>query len=198
MSPLSFSPHIHTLPYLLAHSLNHSLTLTLSLSLSLSHTHTHTHAYIETYDNRIRLFLFPRNLMFYDTLINPFNSMFMQSECIQEMNIRSMTLLLRTIWKLAYLCLRDFFFLPEPFFPPKMKRATMYRITGSLGITWSTEPEDSLARRDAVLVSSVPWGSLVLESHRWGQFLVTSNFCRNKKEEETEMKAKKNKRRKIC
>jgi len=47
-----------------------------------------------------------------------------------------------------------------------MNRATEYRITGSLGITWFTEPEDSLARRDAVLVSSVSWGSLVLESHR--------------------------------
>jgi len=81
---------------------------------------------------------------------------------------------------------------------PANEDATEYRITGSLGITRFTEPEDSLARRDAVLVSSVPWGTLVLESHRRGQFLVTSNFCRNKKEEETEMKAKKNKRRKIC
>jgi hypothetical protein len=47
-----------------------------------------------------------------------------------------------------------------------MKKAIEHRITGSLGITLFTEPEDSLARRDAVLVSSVPQGSLVFEGHR--------------------------------
>jgi hypothetical protein len=56
------------------------------------------------------------------------------------------------------------FFLPKLFY--KMNRAIEYRITGSLGITWFSEPEDSLARRDAVLVSSVSRGSLVFKSHR--------------------------------
>lgn len=44
----------------------------------------------------------------------------------------------------------------------------------------STGPWDLLASWDAVLISSVPWGSWVFECHRRRHFPVTSNFCRNK------------------